>query len=285
MARLFVADASSSAGIPTVALSPAECASPYTSRFPIPPELKPQPAGLWLTTANTLTDKANVVFQGVFSRPPVATAIRFGYAGKGNAGITLIGVITLETMSPLPLCWLRRYPPWNRPSRMVVGRSTRCVNEPGSRRRTSRGPRASFRPCENGTPRTDPLHVRIFGAARLVAAGLTALAACGDPGSLGRLRARHFRQDRPWRGRSDSLLVFNVRGGRRRLVGPLRDPQGRMVSRRLHDRSPVPPARTLDRSRGGSLQEASRSSSGCVPGSPGRRPLGASAPASPGADR
>jgi hypothetical protein len=106
MGRYLVTDAASEGGIPTINLSNLACASPWAwgANAAAAPATTPTPAtSIWLQPALTigynLTDKAKDVFRGVFADPPSAAFIRFGYPGKGNSGITIEGVVTLEVAS------------------------------------------------------------------------------------------------------------------------------------------------------------------------------------------
>ncbi len=98
------AEGASGSGCTTCSCSPDNaggisqiCGAPAAVVTVAPP--KPA-ASMWLE-ANVvglyhLTDTAKTVFAGVFTHPPVATTIRFGWSGPGNSGITLLGVITLD---------------------------------------------------------------------------------------------------------------------------------------------------------------------------------------------
>jgi len=102
MVQYKVTDASSTGGVPTIVLANLICATPWTANaVAATGAAAPAPvASMWLEPAMLvgyrLTAKAHDVFSGVFKSPPVATAIRFGWAGPGNSGVTIVGVVTLD---------------------------------------------------------------------------------------------------------------------------------------------------------------------------------------------
>jgi hypothetical protein len=103
VSRFRIMDASTQSGIPTLNLA-SLCTSPWawaTAAASAKSAPAPTPAtSVWLQPALTLgfnfTDKATQVLHGVFAHPWTPAFIRFGFAGGGNSGITLEGVITLD---------------------------------------------------------------------------------------------------------------------------------------------------------------------------------------------
>jgi hypothetical protein len=103
VSRFRIMDASSQGGIPTLNLA-GLCTSPWAWAATAA-SAKSAPAAtpamsMWLQPALTIgfnfTDKASQVLHGVFAKPWTPAFIRFGFAGGGNSGITIEGVITLD---------------------------------------------------------------------------------------------------------------------------------------------------------------------------------------------